>query len=141
MYGGDETGVGNVDQTGRSRAPRGQTPVVTRQARRLGGSMIPGVSYRGLMRLMLHDRAPSAGLFPTFLRRLVQGTTGTVVLIVDNLRVHHARTVEAWLAAHQHEIGPFHLPADAPGHTPDERLGNAPSSSCGKSRSPAARTS
>ncbi|WP_407660432.1 transposase [Marinimicrococcus flavescens] len=64
---------------------------MTRQARRLGGSMISAVSNRGLMRFMLYDGATRAGLFVTFLRRLVEVTTRRAFLIVDNLRVHHAR--------------------------------------------------
>ncbi|MDX6752666.1 IS630 family transposase, partial [Geminicoccaceae bacterium 1502E] len=141
IYWGDETGLSTVDQTGRAWAPRGQTPVVTRQARRLGGSMISAVSNRGLMRFMLYDGALNAGLFVTFMRRLVNDTKGKVFLIVDNLRVHHARKVKAWAAAHRHEIELFHLPAYAPEHNPDEHPTTTSSSSCRKSRSPAARTS
>ncbi|MDX6751129.1 transposase [Geminicoccaceae bacterium 1502E] len=115
--------------------------MVTSYARRLGGSMISAVSDRGLMRFMLYDGALNAGLFVTFMRRLVNDTKGKVFLIVDNLRVHHARKVKAWVAAHHHEIELFHLPAYAPEHNPDEHPTTTSSSSCGKSRSPAARTS
>ena len=45
-------------------------------------------------------------------------------LIVDNLTVHHARKVKAWVASHAHEIELFHLPAYAPEHNPDEYLNN-----------------
>ena len=45
-------------------------------------------------------------------------------LIVDNLKVHHAKLVKDWVAAHRHEIELFYLPAYAPDHNPDEYLNN-----------------
>src|SRR5918994_7496174 len=50
VYWGDETGISNQDQIGRSYAPRGATPVVGRSAKRVTRSMISAVSNRGLMR-------------------------------------------------------------------------------------------
>ena len=57
IYWGDETGISNQDQIGRSYAPQGQTPVVVRTAKRITQSMISAVSNRGLMRFMLYDGA------------------------------------------------------------------------------------
>src|SRR5919199_1551358 len=57
IYWGDETGVSNQDQIGRSYAPKGETPVVVRTAKRISQSMIAAVSNRGLMRLMLYEGA------------------------------------------------------------------------------------
>src|ERR671938_1617687 len=48
IYWGDETGISNQDQIGRSYAPRGRTPVVARLAKRISRSMIAAVSNRGL---------------------------------------------------------------------------------------------
>lgn len=124
IYWGDETGVSNIDQIGRGWAPKGQTPVVARHARRFGGSMISAVSNRGLMRFMLYDGAMNAELFLTFLRRLVRDAKQKVFLIVDNLRVHHAKKVKAWVTAHSHQIELLYLPAYAPEHNPDEHLNN-----------------
>jgi transposase len=53
IYWGDETGISNQDQIGRSYAPKGQTPVVVRTAKRITQSMISAVSNLGLMRFML----------------------------------------------------------------------------------------
>jgi transposase len=124
IYWGDETGISNQDQIGRSYAPKGQTPVVARTARRITQSMISAVSNRGLMRFMLYDGALNADRFITFLRRLTKDAGQKVVLIVDNLRVHHAKPVKAWVAAHAHEIELCHLPSYAPDHNPDEHLNN-----------------
>ena len=124
VYWGDETGISNQDQIGRSYAPRGQTPVVGRTAKRLSQSMISAVSNRGLMRFMLYDGALNVDRFLTFLRRLIKDAAQKVFLIVDNLKVHHAQKVKAWAADHRHAIELFYLPAYAPEHNPDEYLNN-----------------
>jgi transposase len=124
IYWGDETGISNQDQTGRSYAPRGRTPVVRRTAKRITQSMIAAVSNRGLIRFMLHDGALNVDRSLAFLRRLVKDAGRKVFLVVDNLTVHHARKVKAWVASHAHEIELFYLPAYAPEHNPDEYLNN-----------------
>ena len=124
IYWGDETGISNQDQIGRSYAPKGQTPVVVRTARRVTQSMISAVSNRGLMRFMFYEAALNADRFIAFLRRLIKDAGQKVFLIVDNLKVHHASKVKTWAAAHAHEIELFYLPAYAPDHNPDEYLNN-----------------
>jgi transposase len=124
IYWGDETGISNQDQIGRSYAPKGRTPVVARTAKRRTQSMISAVSNRGLMRFMLFDGALNAARFIAFLRRLIKDADQKLVLIVDNLKVHHAKPVKAWVAAHTHEIELCYLPAYAPDHNPDEYLNN-----------------
>ncbi len=53
-----------------------------------------------------------------FLKRLVKDAKQKVFLIVDNMRVHHAKAVIAWLAQQKDEIESFYLPAYAPEHKP-----------------------
>ena len=45
-----------------------------------------------------------------------------VFLILDNLKVHHGKTVQAWLNENETRIGVFYLPPYAPGRNPDEYL-------------------
>jgi transposase len=124
IYWGDETGISNQDQIGRTYAPKGKTPVITRTVKRISQSMISAVSNRGLMRFMLYDGALNAARFIAFLRRLSQDAGQKVFLIVDNLKVHHAKPVKSWVASHAHEIELCYLPAYAPDHNPDEYLNN-----------------
>jgi transposase len=124
IYWGDETGISNQDQIGRSYAPKGQTPVVSRTAKRITQSMISAVSNRGLMRFMLYQGALNADGFIAFLRRLVRDAGRKVILIVDNLKVHQAGKVQAWVESHAHEIELCYLPAYAPDHNPSEYLNN-----------------
>jgi transposase len=124
IYRGDETGVSNQDQIGRSWAPKGRTPAVARTAKRVTRSMIAAVSNRGLMRFMLYEGALNADRFIAFLRRLTRDAGRKVVLIVDNLKVHKAGKVRAWVESHAHEIELVYLPAYAPDHNPSECLNN-----------------
>jgi transposase len=124
IYWGDETGISNQDQIGRSYAPKGRTPVVARTAKRITRSMISAVSNRGLMRFMLYEGGLNADGFIAFLRRLTKDAGRKVVLIVDNLKVHKAGKVQAWVESHGHEIELCYLPAYAPDHNPTEYLNN-----------------
>ena len=104
IYWGDETGISNQDQVGRSYAPRGQTPVIRLTAKKISTSMISAVNNKGLMRFMCFKGALNASLFIMFLRRLIKAAEKKVFLIVDNLRVHHAVKVNKWVTAHKDEI-------------------------------------
>lgn len=124
IYWSDETGICNQDQIGRGYAPKGQTPVLTQTAQKFSTSMIAAVNNRGLMRFKLYKGALNVAIFLDFLKRLIKDATQKVFLIVDNLRVHHAKAVKEWLAQHKDEIEIFYLPAYAPEHNPDEYLNN-----------------
>jgi transposase len=124
IYWGDETGISNQDQVGRSYAPKGRTPVIARTAKRVTRSMIAAVSNRGLMRFMLYEGALNADQFIAFLRRLIADAGRKVFLIVDNLKVHKAGKVQAWAESHAHEVELFYLPPYAPDHNPSEYLNN-----------------
>jgi transposase len=124
IYWGDETGISNQDQIGRSWAPKGETPVVARTAKRVTRSMIAAVSNRGLMRFMFYEGALNADHFIAFLRRLVRDAGRKVILIVDNLKVHKAGKVRAWVESHAHEVELVYLPSYAPDHNPSEYLNN-----------------
>ena len=125
IHWGDETGLSNQAVHGRSFAPKGQTPVLRRPAKRHTLSMISAVTNRGTLRFMLYEGALNATLLLAFLQRLVRSARGKVFLIVDNLKVHKAGKVQAWVAAHRERIELFFLPAYAPEHNPDEFLHSA----------------
>jgi transposase len=122
LYWGDETGLSNQDQIGRGYAPKGQTPVVHKTAKKVTTGLISAVNNRGLMRFLCYHGALNTMLFINFLHRLIASHTGKVILIVDNLRVHHAARVKQWVRAHRDRIELHFLPAYAPDRNPDEYL-------------------
>jgi hypothetical protein len=60
---------------------------------------------------MLYEGALNATLVLASLQRLVRSARGKLFLIVDNLKVHKAGKVQAWVAAHRDRIELFFLPA------------------------------
>jgi transposase len=124
IYRSDETGICNQDQIGKGYAPKGRTPILMQTGQKFSTSMIAAVSNRGLMRFKLYKGALNVAIFIDFMKRLVKDAKQKVFLIVDNLRVHHAKAVQDWLARHKDGIDIFYLPAYAPEHNPDEYLNN-----------------
>lgn len=123
IHWGDETALTNTDVRGRSYAPAGQTPVAYAPGgKREKLSMIATVTNQGKTRWMIIDEAFSADKLIEFLQALIKDAGKKVFLIVDNLRVHHAKPVKAWLAEHSNQIEMFYLPSYSPELNPEERL-------------------
>ena len=122
VFWGDETGLRSDDVRGRSYAPRGHTPVVRPSHKRAGLGLISAVTNKGELRWMILDGAIKAPTLIRFCERLIRDAGCKVFLILDNLPVHRARSVQAWLAEHRAEIEVFYLPAYSPELNPDEGL-------------------
>ena len=85
--------------------------------------MISAVTNQGLVRFAFHQGAINTERFIDFMERLIQEAEGRkVFLILDNLRVHHARQVKEWLAERAEAIEAFYLPSYTPEANPDEYL-------------------
>jgi len=122
IYWGDETGIRSDTQHGRSYAPKGRTPVIRLSARRASSNMISAITNQGKVRFQIYDGSMNAKRLITFMKRLIKDAKRKVFLILDNLRVHHAKMVKAWLVEHIDEIEVFYLPAYSPELNPDEYL-------------------
>jgi transposase len=122
IHWGDETGLRSDDVRGRGYAPKGQTPVVRVNNKREGLSIISTVTNQGKVRWKVFDGAMNADILIDFFKRLIKDAKRKVYLILDNLRVHHARRVKDWLADHDEEIEVFYLPSYSPELNPDECL-------------------
>lgn len=122
IHWGDETGLRSDDVRGRSFAPKGKTPVVRVNSKRENVGLISTVTNQGKVRWMVLNGALDSDQLIAFLKRLVKDARRKVFLILDNLRVHHAKLVKAWLAKHQDEIEVFYLPSYSPELNPDEML-------------------
>lgn len=120
IHWGDESGLRSDDVRGRGYAPKGETPVIRVNNKRHGLSVISSVTNKGQMRWKIFDGALNADILIDFLSRLIKGATKKVFLILDNLRVHHAKPVKAWLAEHRNAIEVFYLPSYSPELNPDE---------------------
>ncbi len=117
---GDETGVRSDESRHRGYAPRGQTPLIKIPARRKSLSLIAAVTNQGKVRFMIYAGGITPQRLIVFLRRLTKDAGRKVFLILDNLNVHKARPVRAWLAEHAARIEVFFLPPYTPELNPSE---------------------
>jgi transposase-like protein len=91
------------------------TPVVKTTGARFGFNMISAVNAKGQCRFMIIERRMTAVVFCEFLRRLLQGMTRKIVLIVDGHPTHKAkrcsglspRRLAGWSCACCHPIHPI----------------------------------
>lgn len=118
----DETGLRSDSQHGRGYAPKGKTPVIRLNAKRQSASLISSVTNQGKVRFMIYGKAMNADTLIRFFKRLIKDAGRKIFVIMDNLRVHHAKSVKQWLAGHEEEIEVFHLPSYSPELNPDELL-------------------
>lgn len=136
IHWGDETGIRNTSQYGRSYAPAGQTPVRTEMAKRLSLNMISSVTNQGQVRFMTYGGKMNAQRLISFLGRLVKSAEKKIFLILDKLKVHHSKLVKAWLEKHEDEIELFFLPSYCPEMNPDQYLNNDLKTSLGLKKAP-----
>ena len=122
IYWGDETGVRNDSQHERGYAPKGKTPVVKLNANRVSTNMISAITNQGKVRFKVFEGTMNAKVLIDFCKRLIKSSNKKVFLILDNLRVHHAKIFKAWLEENSHAIEVFYLPAYSPELNPDEYL-------------------
>jgi transposase len=122
---GDEATVqvGSIHPRGYS--PRGVSPVLRTTANRsVKCNMISAVGNKGDLVFMTFKDAMNADLFKTFIKKLITEFKCPLTLIVDNLRVHHAKCLDDWFAERRKEDG-FrieYLPSYSPELNPDEYL-------------------
>ena len=59
-------------------------------------------------------------VFIKFIEQLLKDSEQKVFLILDNLRVHHAKLLKAFIKNKTHQIELFYLPSYSPALNPDE---------------------
>jgi transposase len=122
IYWGDETAVQNTANYARGYSPKGKTPVLEVESKRMKLNLLSAISNQGKLRFTITKESINADILIDFMKRLVKDTGRKVLLILDNLRVHYAKKVAAWLALRKNEIELFFLPPYSPEHNPDEYL-------------------
>jgi len=92
------------------------------RSKRFSVNMVSAINNQGLLRFMIYESIMIARVLIKFMRRLIKDAGRKVFLILDNLKVHHAKPVKAWLERHQDKIVIFYLPSYSPELNPDEYL-------------------
>ncbi len=122
----DEAGVSTSSAAGaRGYSLKGRTPVLKRVARPSRINHISSVTNQGKMRFLIYEGTFTAETFIKFLKQSVKAASGRkIIMIVDNLRVHHSKAVSEWLEGKESVIELEYLPAYSPELNPDEYLNN-----------------
>ena len=122
IYWVDETGLTNHANFQRGYAPRGQTPELKQSGAKFKTNMISGITNRGEVRFMCYASTMTQSKFILFLAKLMKSTEGPVVVITDNLRVHHGKRVMQWVEDRKGEIELEFIPSYSPELNADEYL-------------------
>ena len=103
----DETNLNINTNYQKTYAKKGITPTAKIPARKTSCSMVSSLTNQGKLRFMVYHGGMNAKLFKLFLERLTKDTDQKVFLIVDNLRVHNAKLIQAWQKKHSDKIEIF----------------------------------
>ncbi len=122
IHWGDETGVKNQSNHGKSYAPKGKTPVKKSMAKKFSVSMISSITNQGKVQFMVYTDRMNSDKLIEFMKQLIKSTDRKVYLILDNLRVHHSKVVKQWIEDNKDDIALFYLPSYSPEKNPDEYL-------------------
>jgi transposase len=124
LWWADETAAKPECHFRRSYSPKGRTPVIKQSAKRFHSSMISALNNQGKLEWMALKEAMNSEMFLTFLKQMIKYRKRKIILIVDNLKVHHSHIVQDWVAANKERIELVFLPAYSPQINPDEYLNN-----------------
>ncbi len=122
IHWGDETGIKNNCNHGRSYSPKGRTPVKKSMSKRFSTNIISTVTNRGQVQFMIYSGSMNSDRLIEFMEQLIKASATKVFVILDNLRVHHSKLVKEWLEKENNNIEVFYLPAYSPDRNPDEYL-------------------
>ena len=122
IYWVDETGVTNQANSQKGYAPKGKTPVLQQNGSKRTVNMISGVTNRGDVRFMCYASTLTQSKFILFLSKLLKSSDRPVIVITDNLRVHHGKRVAEWVKGQNGAIELEFIPSYSPELNADEYL-------------------
>lgn len=103
-------------------SPKGKTPEIASYSNIEKINMISAITNHGTCRFMCYEENMTQQLFIKFMERLIKDADRKILLIVDNLKVHHGNIVKEWLCGHKEEIEIFFTSPYSPEINPDEYL-------------------
>ena len=119
----DETGINNQEYRVRGYSPIGCAPTVASVSKTERINMISAISQDGTCRYMCYETSMTQTRFIAFMRLITRAKANRKVLVLtDNLKVHHGKNVKEWLSWHKDKIEIFFIPAYSPELNADEYL-------------------
>ena len=96
--------------SGKTWAPKGETPIVRATGLRFSLNMISAISPTGPLRFMVVKGGVGADVFMGFLRRLMHGQGRPACLIVDGHPSHRAKAAKEYVDSLAGRLKLFFLP-------------------------------
>lgn len=120
----DETACQSLPNNlkGYAKKDKHSKPVLHHTAKKFKINMISAITHTGKSMFSLYDESIKIDSFIEFCQKVIDSSDKKVYLIVDNLRVHHAKLVKQWEKEHSDKIKLFYLPPYSPDYNPDEYL-------------------
>lgn len=116
----DEVGVRSDSPLGRSYGLKGKTPVVKTSGQRQKINAISAVNAKGAFWYKVYNGMLTAALFVVMLKDLMKGRKKPVMLVLDGLPVHKAKSVAQYVQSTKGRLELHFLPPYAPDLNPDE---------------------
>ncbi|GDY33695.1 IS630 family transposase [Gandjariella thermophila] len=107
---------------GRSWAPKGRTPVVRVNGKRLRVNVMSAIASRGALWFTVFTGRFTAEVFTGFLDRLARQAGRKIHVIADRHPVHRSQAVKRWLQANADRVALHLMPGYSPELNPDELL-------------------
>lgn len=120
----DESGIRSDFHSGKTWAPKGQTPVIEATGARFGLNMMAAITPRGEMNFMIVHGTVRAEQICVFLNRLMVARDHKVFLIWDGHPTHKSKKVKECIASFEGRLEVFLLPPYSPDLNPIEQLWN-----------------
>jgi transposase len=120
----DEVGVRSDSALGRTYGLKGKTPVVKTSGQRQKVNAISAVNAKGAFWYKVYGGMLTAVLFIVMLKDLMKGRKKPVMLVVDGLPVHKAKSVAKYVQSTKGRLELHFLPPYAPDLNPDEFVWN-----------------
>ena len=126
IYWAGETAVRHDTNWVTGYAPKGQTLVLRcHDGRWKTATMVSAISNQGLLRFKVQEKTMDHFGFIEFLESMIEDEPKKIFLIVDNLKAHKSKVVNAWAEARKERIELFFLPPYSPELNPDEYVNRA----------------
>ena len=112
IHWGDETNLNINTNYQKTYSLKGKTPIAKIPARKTSYSMVSSITNQGKLRYMVYKGGMNTKLFKIFLQRLVRDINKNtdkkkIFLILDNLKVHHAKIIQKWQEKNSKKIKIF----------------------------------
>ena len=132
IYFEDESGISLNVFTGKTWAPRGNTPIVYRSGQRVKNTMASAISTEGKLYFQTLSGSMTGPRYKEFLESLKRTTRKVIFVIHDGLSAHKAKVVTDYVESTNGKLRVFQLPGYSPELNPDELVWDSLKKELGK---------